>query len=326
MFEGLPPGLRPVAERQQGVLTARQLLAGGVTSGLLKSRVSQGRWQWLQRGVYAVFSGQPQRSTELWAAVLAAGTGAMLSHWTAAELCGLVTTPSRSIHVTVPNGRRVSRIPGVVIHRSAHAGTALHPVKLPPQTRIEETVFDLVSLMKDIDGACAWPLRAVGKGLTTTKKLHEAMRERPKMRWRSAMTELLTPDAAGLHSILELRYHRDVELPHGLPRGKRQEEDSLDGHRIYRDKFYEEYLVAVELDGRLAHPADRRWDDIRRDNAAAADGIRTLRYGWLPISAHACEVAAEVLSVLYRHGFTGGRPCSARCPAARVVGRYQRPA
>jgi hypothetical protein len=58
--------------------------------------------------------------------------------------------------------------------------------------------------------------------------------------------------------------------------------------------LYEQYAVAVELDGRAAHPGDLRWRDIRRDNAAAADGVITLRYGWLDVSQRPCLVAAQV--------------------------------
>jgi hypothetical protein len=280
----------------------------------------------MYRGVYAVFSGPPERTALLWAAVLSAGTGALLSYWTAAELSGLSTSPSQLIHITVPDGRRVSATPGIVIHISVRAAMALHPAKLPPQTRLAETVLDLTGTTKRLDDACAWVLRAVGKGLTTPDHLRHAISQRPKMPWRPELTELLMPDAAGLHSILELRYHRDVERPHGLPLGRRQKKASLDGHSIYRDRFYEEYLVAVELDGRLAHPADRRSDDIRRDNAAAADGVLTLRYGWLPITKKACEAAAEVAEVLRRRGYFGARPCSATCPVAEVVRRYPRSA
>jgi hypothetical protein len=46
-----------------------------------------------------------------------------------------------------------------------------------------------------------------------------------------------------------------------------------DGRNEYRDQLYAEHGIAIELDGRLAHPGDARWDDIRRDNAAAAVGV-----------------------------------------------------
>ena len=77
------------------------------------------------------------------------------------------------------------------------------------------------------------------------------------------------------------------------------------GRSEYRDVLYREYLVAVETDGRLAHPAEGQWRDVRRDNAAAADGIITLRYGWSDVISRSCAVAAEVGAVLVRRGWPG---------------------
>ncbi|MGH3400387.1 MAG: hypothetical protein ACRDPO_37470, partial [Streptosporangiaceae bacterium] len=79
------------------------------------------------------------------------------------------------------------------------------------------------------------------------------------------------------------------------------------------------YLVAVELDGRAAHPADRRWPDIHRDNAAASAGVITLRYGWLDVTRHPCRVAAQVAEVLRLRGYGGGRACSADCPVPVTI-------
>lgn len=73
----------------------------------------------------------------------------------------------------------------------------------------------------------------------------------------------------------------------------------------------------MELDGQVAHPAQTRWRDIQRDNAAAVAGVITLRYGWLDITTTPCEVAAEVAGVLATRGYQGARPCSAACPVGR---------
>ncbi|HSR84718.1 MAG TPA: hypothetical protein VLM11_11125, partial [Streptosporangiaceae bacterium] len=120
----------------------------------------------------------------------------------------------------------------------------------------------------------------------------------------------------GLHSILERRYQRDVEKPHGLPTAQRQVQFRSGDHNEYRDALYAAYGTAVELDGDAMHAADARWRDVRRDNAAAADGIVTLRYGWFDVSQRPCEVAAEVARVLADRGFAGAHPCSASCPVA----------
>jgi very-short-patch-repair endonuclease len=112
-----------------------------------------------------------------------------------------------------------------------------------------------------------------------------------------------------------------VEWRHGLPRGRRQVRVKRESRTEYRDVLYEAYGVAVELDGRAAHPGDRRWPDIRRDNAAAADGVLTLRYGWLDVSEHPCLVAAQVARVLQRRGAAGFRACTPACPVTDAKSR-----
>jgi hypothetical protein len=322
MYHRVPAALRRDALFQEGVLSAAQLVDAGMNREALSSLVRAGRWQRLHHGVYAAFSGPVPRAAVLWAAVLSAGDGAMLSHQTAAELARLTDKPERLIHVTVPSGRRVTQIPGIVIHRSVRCDQARHPVPWPPQTLIEETVLDLATAAVTVDDAVAWVTRALGRKLTTQAHLRKTMALRTRVRWRAELAELLSPDAAGLHSILEVRYHRDVERPHGLPEGTRQAQFAVGSRRAFRDRFYKEYLTVVELDGRATHTIDKRWDDIRRDNATSASGILTMRYGWLEVTEHPCQVAAEVALALAKRGFAGARPCSPGCPVGKANGRY----
>jgi hypothetical protein len=297
------------------VVTTRQAVEAGLTVDQITAKVKFGRWRRMYRGVYATFSGEPTRLSRLWAAVLCAGPGAMLSHQTAAEVALLADRPGELIHVTVPSTRRVAKTPGIVVHYSARARDASHPARLPPQTRVEETVLDLANAAQTFDDACGWVTRSLQRGLTTQAGLAHYLELRPKIRWRSELAELLTLNAAGLHSVLEARYRRDVERPHGLPNGTRQARFRRSDHNEYRDVLYEAYQTAVELDGELAHIGEARRDS-RRDNAAAADGITTLRYSWFDVTKSPCQVAAEVARVLARRGFTGERPCSPSCPVS----------
>lgn len=310
--------LHELAWAQEGVLTSGQALGGGLTRAMIRSRLEQGRWQRLQTGVYAVFSGLPGRRTVLWGAVLRAGPGAMLSYQTAAELAGLTDRPSARIYITVPGDRYVERIPGLVMRRSSRAGQARHPVLTPPRTRLEDTVLDLAGTAATLDDAVGWITRALGRRLTTQAQLIDAMALRAKLRWRRQLTQGLTAEWDGVHSSLEYRYLRDVERPHGLPRGIRQARARQGPGTIYRDVLYDQYAVAVELDGRAAHPGDQRWPDIQRDNAAAADGILTLRYGWFDVTERPCQVAAQVAQVLQLRGFTFARGCCPACPVTAV--------
>ncbi len=81
-----------------------------------------------------------------------------------------------------------------------------------------------------------------------------------------------------------------------------------------RDIHYRACRLAVELDGKASHPGEQRWQDARRDNAAAADGIVTLRYGWADVTERPCETARQVATVLAGRGWRGTlRPCGPGC-------------
>jgi hypothetical protein len=273
----------------------------------------------MHRGVYATFTGPPGRGAWLWAAVLSAGPGAALSHETAAELHRLTDRPAETIHVTIPHNRRIRAVEGVSLHRSDRVVAAARGNAYPPRTSVEETVLDLVQASKSFDDVCGWVTRAIARDLTDETRLRQAMTARSRLRWRADLHELIVAAAGGDHSVLEFRYHRDVERAHGLPESSRQVPFTKpDGRRGFRDRVYTDCGVVVELDGRLAHPAENQWQDKARDNAAAAAGKQSLRYGWMHVRWQACTTAAEVAKVLKQHGWDGRpTPCSPGCPVQR---------
>jgi very-short-patch-repair endonuclease len=317
MASDLPDYLDRLAQIQRGVLSASQARQYGVSVPWVRSRLRSGKWQQVHHGVYATFTGEPSRDALLWAAVLRAGPEALLSHYSAAELFGLVDVPTTPIHVTIPPSRRVLPVRGLSIHVGSRAARAAHPTAMPPRTRIEETVLDLTQLSASADDACGWVTRGIGRGLTTQDRLRDALGLRIRVRFRAELSELLSPELAGVHSPLEYRYVKWVEIPHGLPRGRRQARAVSAGGRIFRDVLYDEYHLTVELDGRAAHPGDTRWKDIRRDNAAVAAGLRTLRFGWHDLRSQPCLVADQVYRALRRSGPVLARPCSPGCPVTR---------
>src|SRR5215813_341475 len=286
-------------EAQAAAIARRQGQDVGVDPETMRTRVRSGRWQRLQRGVYAAFSGDPARETVLWAALLRAGPGAVLSHQTAAERHGLIDEPSAIITITVPASRSPARtkIRGVAIHRSDAILRTTHPA--------------LVPIAPSFDDAYAWICRAVGRRRTTAERIRQAMDARKKMRWRRELLVALGDVDEGALSLLEYRYVRRVERPHGLPAARRQARIRQRTGNKYLDNLYEEYGVCSELDGTAAHPADEQWRDKRRDNANAVQGIVTLRFGFADLGDRRCETAAAVAAVLRLRGWAGTpRPCS----------------
>src|ERR1700761_1203826 len=310
----LPDACSGLAARQSGVIGRQQALHAGLRRDVIDGLVRTGRWRRMQNGVYATFTGQPGRDAQLWAGLLRAGPGAVLSHRTAAALYGLIPDPGDPIHLIVPRDRYLRRTRGLIVHRLDRAAVVRHPVLRPPRTLVEETVLDLVNTATTPDDAFGWVFRATGQRLTTAELLRAALIARPKIRWRIQLSECLNDMADGVRSNLEQRFVRAVERPHGLPHALRQVRVVRDGRVRYLDNLYQAQLVGVELDGRAAHPVGERWRDFRRDNAGATDGVITLRYGWSDVSGQPCRVAAQVAAVLTQRGWPDRpRRCGSAC-------------
>jgi hypothetical protein len=300
---------------QRGIVDRGQVRGAGIGKGSLEHRLKYGKWRRVHRGVYAAFTGELTREARLWAAVLRAGEGAVLSYETAAEVQGLADKRSSRIHVTVPESRRPAQckpIPGVVIHRSRNIQAEYLPPWELPRTRIEDTVLDLVAAAATFDDAYDWISRAVSRDKTTAGLLRVAAKERKRMRWRKWLDGALTDIDEGVYFHLEWHYRHDVELAHGLPKGVRQASRVIDGKKHLKDVLYEDHGLCVELDGKLYHSDERVAKDQRRDTInLAVDDVRTLRFGHVDVTSLACKTAALVAAKLGEGGWKGTpRSCS----------------
>jgi hypothetical protein len=311
-------------EFQRGVLARWQAAECAADLRAIDTLVRARRWQSVYRGVYAAFTGPPGRQAILWAAALRCGQRAALGHYSAAELDGFADSARDAVHVTIPAHQRVwfsdaefgPGQPRIVVHRSSRCDSAKHPARTPPRIRTEETVLDLVDLAETFDAAFGWLSTACGRRLVTVPQLRGAAARRGKLRWRSDLAVALGEISEGVMSPLERGYLRLVERPHRLPKPRRQARRIQGGRRSYLDNFYEDFGLAVELDGLGAHPTEERWSDIHRDNHHAGFGILTLRYSWADVVGRPCFVAREIAQALARRGRTGTlRRCGPACRA-----------
>ncbi|HEY1622302.1 MAG TPA: hypothetical protein VGG16_00745 [Streptosporangiaceae bacterium] len=299
---------------QANVFSRRQALNGGYPSSAIHARVQRGTWRSLYPGVYLSATSDLRYRGRLWAAVLYAGRGAVLSHETAAWLHGF-GKPADAIHVTIPVDRQVSKPDGVRIHRSGRVFAAAMRYESPPRTSPAETVLDLVDQSGSFTDVCGWISRAISAGVTDEARLLEAMRERKRLRWRRELMPVIVAVVEGDESALETRYTFSVERRHGLPESERQVRFTKpDGTTGRRDRLYRDFGLIVELDGRLGHEGEYVKQDRARDRAATAVGQQTVRFGWDEIRGASCASAAEVAATLRERGWTGvPRPCSLSC-------------
>jgi hypothetical protein len=318
MGNKIPPTLRGIIAEQAGIVSRRQVLRAGLAESTIRSKVQHGLWQQVYLGVYTAFTGPVEWEARLWAAVLYAGPGALLSHETAAEILHLTDRRFPVIQVTIPESRRVRAPQGVRIHHSSFDYPRWRPLRgIPPHTFYADTIVDLVAAADNRDDVVAWISRGIARKLVTEAELTAAVAARGRLRWRDQLDEIIGTVAGGSHFPLEYRYDHDVERAHGLPAATRQAGFVMpDGTRGFRDRYYEKYGLIVELDGAGYHLAEQRGRDQARDNHAAATIGATLRYGWADVAKVPCETAAQVYRALRERGYPGAiRSCSPGCRA-----------
>ncbi len=145
----LPRWLRAteLAARQYGVLSIEQLTALGIGKGSIEKALTNGRLRRLHHGVYAEGHTDLSLHGKCLAAVLAGGPGALLSHYSAAWLLGLLPTQPIPVHVTtpIPRGRR----PRLVIHHSRTLIEEDRDLEAGiPVTSVARTLLDQAALVR----------------------------------------------------------------------------------------------------------------------------------------------------------------------------------
>ncbi|MEZ5077012.1 MAG: type IV toxin-antitoxin system AbiEi family antitoxin domain-containing protein [Solirubrobacterales bacterium] len=139
--------LAELAAGQYGVVTIGQLLSLGYSKQAVARAVGAGRLHRLHQGVYAVGHTDLSLHGKCLAAAWGCGRGALLSHWSAAWLWGLMATRPLPIHVTTPSPRR-ARL-GLVIHRSrTFADEDAAVVEEVPVTSVARTALDLAARVR----------------------------------------------------------------------------------------------------------------------------------------------------------------------------------
>ncbi|SEQ38157.1 type IV toxin-antitoxin system AbiEi family antitoxin domain-containing protein [Microlunatus flavus] len=308
------PRLLRLATAQSDVVTSAQALGLGLSRHALGRLVDQERWQRLAPGLYVTHNAAVGWEALAWGGVLLGGPAARLGPTASAHAHGLLDDEPEPLDVLVPHGSPArSRLRWRFVHERPGARDP-RCTGSPPRLLVPETVLDLC------EGATArqvedWVTKSVQRRLTTPQHLERALGRRSRHSRRTLLAELLVDVAEGAESPLELRYLRDVERRHGLPRGRRQRRTATPG---IRDVLYRDFGVVVELDGKLGHEGVGRFRDMSRDNAALMEQLLTLRYGFGDVAGRSCAVAAEVAQLLAWRGWPGPfAPCATCQPSSR---------
>ena len=298
---------------QAGVIARRQVLGEGQKPHDIARMVRRREWAPVHEGVFMDHTGEPSWLQRAWAAVLFSWPAA-LSHdsaMRATEGPGRRDRDESVIHVTVDRGRHLVAPEGVRLHRVSGFGVRTWWNLGPPRIRYEHAVLDVAAdAVSDLD-AIGVLADACGARRTTAERLLKAVQGRARLPRRFWLVDVLGDVAAGTCSVLEHGYLTDVERPHGLPEGRRQESHRHRGSNVYRDVDYDGLGLIVELDGRVFHESARARDrDMDRDLDAAVDGQETVRVSYGQVFERACSTAQKIGAILQRRGWDGEvKPC-----------------
>jgi hypothetical protein len=177
-----------LAKGQHGVVTRRQLLDAGVSRSGIERRIEAGMLHVAHRGVYRVGHMAPSFEARCMAAVLACGSGALLSHYGAAHLHRLIKRLPARIDVLTRSDRKVKSIH---THRSTH----LHATKVRgiPVTTVPRTIVDLAAELDPSSLARLFHEATVLRG-TTPAQVERVLADLPNAHGATALRRVLHGD------------------------------------------------------------------------------------------------------------------------------------
>lgn len=231
------------------------------------------------------------------AAVLAAGSDAVLSHRSAGVLWGIL--PRRVLIPEVTRPRRFGRMGGIVGHRMRLPADEVTVEDGIPVTTAARTVFDLAAI-------------------STPREVERAFHEMEVRRlWGPVSVRALVERYPGHRGVVTLRALLDSKLPvgitrndfeerfvavldaSGLPRPRFNATLSVRGRFFEPDALWDDQRLIAELDGGGAHKTDRAFhSDRKRDRTLLAEGWRTTRVTWHQLRDEPDQVAADLRQTL----------------------------
>jgi len=273
----LDEALAELAGRQWGVVSLAQLEALGLGPRGVQHRAESGRLRRIHRGVYAIGGAALPREGRHLAAVMACGSGAVLSHTSAAVHWGLLTYDAPRPEVTAPASR--AGAPGIRLHRShsldARDATEHRGI---PTTTVAKTLLDVAAHapMSHLEHALGQALR---NELYDQRAIDDVLDRHRGRRGTKALRRATASDPAFTRSELERRF-RALCRRAGLPRPLSNVSLADLDHRPHEVDFYfPAHRLVVETDGWRDHGTRIAFErDRAKDAALTATGYIVLRF------------------------------------------------
>jgi hypothetical protein len=291
-----------LADGQHGVVSRRQLRDLGLTDRAISARALRGNLHPLFRGTFAVGHRAVGRTGRMFAAVLACGPGAVVSHGSAAELLGLWDRQPTVVDVIAPR-RAGRRIQGVRWHNVLRlAPDEVEVRKGIPGTTPSRTLADMAgqtgerTIRRLVEQTAVLGLLDAGE--VDRILTHGRRRGAPCLRRALAPWRTGDERQPRLRSILEGRLLPAL-IDAGLPRPQCNFVLRLGEHRLELDLFWQEQRLVIEADGRETHATPAAFERDRwRDQLLVAAGYRTARVTWAQLENEPEAIVARIRRML----------------------------
>jgi very-short-patch-repair endonuclease len=289
--------------RQSGVLSRRQALRW-MSDARLRHVVSSGRWTRPHRGIYVASNGEVTGLQHVWIGALATAAGGRhRSGLTALESYGFRGYDARTIHVHAPASMQPRGLPSYVVVHRARLLASDRQRGLPARTTPARAAVDAARWAGSDDQARAIIAAAFQQRLVHGDGMLGTLARLPSVRRRALITVTIRDAATGSESIAEhdfLRLCRRGRLP--VPARQSVTVDKY-GQRRYRDAYFDEFDVHVEIDGGQHTDVREWWADMRRQNAMGIHGRRVLRFPAWALRHDSNRVIADLRAALIAAGW-----------------------
>jgi very-short-patch-repair endonuclease/predicted transcriptional regulator of viral defense system len=300
--------LAELAGQQHGVVAWWQLRGLGLGKAAIAHRVRTGRLHRLQPSVYAVGYRIVTKQGWWMAAVLSSGSGAVLSHHSAAALWGLRSYSERAVEVTVSHrstsSKRLRR------HHSRLPADETATENDIPVTTVPRTILDLAAT-EPVETVESLLREAEFRQLWDRLSLRDLVERYPGRRGvrkaRAALERLQSEPAGRRRSRLEERFAPFLRL-HRLPPPRFNEWIALeDGKRFQVDCRWPGTRLIAELDGWDGHGTRSAFrEDRARDRRLRAAGYSVTRLTWNQLDDEPLEIARDLREILAPRGLRRG--------------------
>lgn len=298
------------AALQDNVISRRRILALGGSDEWIESRLDRKIFQTLFAGVYLMGAAAPSWRQWVRAALVAAGTGARVSHRTAAALRSVQGAEEGPIDITVADSRDIDltivghkdlELPTIRVFRSRRVEKKRSFAAGMPATSVERMLVDYAAVATRLQVERAvedvlnrglsketrvWRglIEHGGRGVAGTKLLRSVLMGRPSGRPAKSILEIFLG-----HALFRFR----------IPGSVRNHPVTVDGENFEIDRAWLREMVALEADSKAWHGTATVTQKDREKTAALESlGFTVLRTNWDEVVNHPELLAQRLRTAL----------------------------